>query len=523
MTTSRVAARTLVGRKWVIVTAAVVTTLVAVIVSATQPKVYVASADVVVQASDDVGTDGDRPAALANGRAIQTEIRAIEGQTVRTRVQEDLGLTEPPPAVNATPVAGTDIVSVSIRSTTAANTAVLANAYAEAYLSTRREQAIGELLAAGTATQDEIDARQLRLDAMDSSDPRREPLIDEITVLTEARDEMFDTASARTAEATIIETATVPTVAIEPTPLRTAMLALGVGVLLGVAAALLLGQLDVKVRSSDELQALTAMAVLAEVGSGPVTATGRPVVMIDPTRPVEDADLALASNVRRVTGRDGRRVVQFTSVGVGNGTTAVASRTAVALARSGLRVALLDGDLRTPRTHDVWGLPASPGIADVILGASRQEVVRRVDLGGDHELWVYPGGTIPEHPGELLSGRRLRRLVEKMGEHYDVVVVDSAPVLGASDALALATIVDGVIVVVRAGRPTRDAVAQAVEQLDHVDAPFIGSVLVRTGPETTSSQVPTSLVDRKESAEPDDVSDEDAVLDETGEVILSDA
>jgi polysaccharide biosynthesis transport protein len=150
----------------------------------------------------------------------------------------------------------------------------------------------------------------------------------------------------------------------------------------------------------------------------------------------------------------------------------------VVLTQAGNRVALVDADLRRPRVHDVFGIPQTPGFTDLMLGMDAKDVVNHVQIsGGAHRLSVYASGAVPSNPSEMLSGRRVRLLLEQMGDHYDYVIVDSAPVLPVSDAVALAGSVDGVLVVAHAGRVTEPNVVETLERLDRIGAPILGLVL----------------------------------------------
>ena len=149
------------------------------------------------------------------------------------------------------------------------------------------------------------------------------------------------------------------------------------------------------------------------------------------------------------------------------------------LAQAGHRVALVDADLRRPRIHEVFGIPQAPGFTDLILGAEARGVVSHVDIDGGNELSVYPSGSLPSNPSELLSGRRTGALLGKMGDHYDYVIVDSAPILPVADSVALAGGVDGVLVVAQAGRASDSDVTDTIERLERVSAPILGLVLNR--------------------------------------------
>ena len=170
-------------------------------------------------------------------------------------------------------------------------------------------------------------------------------------------------------------------------------------------------------------------------------------------------------------------VIQVTSSMAGEGKTTTSANLAVVLAQAGHRVALVDADLRRPRLHEVFRIPQSPGFTDLLLGTEARHTVTHIDIDGTNRLSVYPSGAVPSNPSELLSGRRTARLLAEMGDYYDVVIVDSAPVLPVSDSVALAGSVDGVIVVAQAGRVTGDNVVDTLERLSRVSAPVLGLVL----------------------------------------------
>jgi capsular exopolysaccharide synthesis family protein len=125
----------------------------------------------------------------------------------------------------------------------------------------------------------------------------------------------------------------------------------------------------------------------------------------------------------------------------------------------------------------VFGQPQTPGFTDLLLGTDAREVVRRVAVGAQHQISLFTSGTVPSNPSELLSGRRVQHLFTEMGEHYDYVIVDSAPILPVSDSVALSSAVEGVLVVTHAGRVTDQNLLDTLERLERVAAPVLGLVL----------------------------------------------
>ncbi len=325
-----------------------------------------------------------------------------------------------------------------------------------------------------------------RLDALPDGDPGRIGLVTQLANFNTTLDQLRVDAALRTGGAAIIKSAEVPTSPIEPTPARTAVLAGVVGLLIGLGAAFLIDYLDDKVRSEDDLERLTDRPVLAVVPVDPPP-DHRPLALSRPGDIAVEAYRGLRTNVQFLGLDEPISVVQLTSSMAGEGKTTTSANLAVVLAQAGHRVALLDADLRRPRIHELFGIPQVPGFTDILLGAEPRDVITHVDIDGGNRLSVYPSGAVPSNPSELLSGRRTKRLLSEMGKYYDFVIVDSAPILPVSDSVALAGAVDGVIVVVQAGRASDDNVVDTLERLDRVSAPILGTVLNQAAKSTTDN------------------------------------
>lgn len=464
-----------VRRKWIVVAATLITTVIAVVLSALQTPIYSTDAEVLIQPRGQDGLFQDQIVNL-NDRAIETEIQVIEGQAVRARVQQDLELTRVPDEVSASSVGATDVISVRVRDANASNAAVLATGYAQAYIDVRREQSVAELLAASTEVQMAIDDLQTQIDALPPGDPQRTSLAAQLANFQTTLDQLRVDAALRTGGASVIKQAEVPDSPVEPTPLRTAVLAFIVGLLIGLGAAFLIDYLDDKIRNADDIESLTQRPILAEVPVDPPT-DHLPLAISDPSHVSVESYRGLRTNVQFLALDRKLDVIQVTSSLPGEGKTTTATNLAVVLARAGQRVALVDADLRRPRVHEVFGVPASPGLTDILLGSSPRDSANVVTIGDGFQIDVYTAGIVPSNPSEMLSGKRMRHAMTRMGEFYDVVVVDSAPILPVSDSVALAGSVDGVVVVVQAGRVTTGNLEATFERLDQVSAPVIGVVL----------------------------------------------
>ncbi|HSH45336.1 MAG TPA: CpsD/CapB family tyrosine-protein kinase, partial [Longimicrobiales bacterium] len=165
----------------------------------------------------------------------------------------------------------------------------------------------------------------------------------------------------------------------------------------------------------------------------------------------------------------------ITSASEAEGKTTTAANLAVTFAQQGVRVLLVDCDLRRPQIHNTFGVLRSPGITELVLGHdTAADAVRETAVEGLH---VLPSGTLPPNPSELLGGERVQEVLDDLGRGYDMVILDTPPLLAASDAAILGSRSDGVVLVVRAGQTEKGAAQQAVEQLHVVGARILGAVL----------------------------------------------
>jgi capsular exopolysaccharide synthesis family protein len=146
----------------------------------------------------------------------------------------------------------------------------------------------------------------------------------------------------------------------------------------------------------------------------------------------------------------------------------------MALAQGGDRVAVVCCDLRRPRVQDRFDVPLTPGLTDVLLGeATLAQGLRRYDPN----VLVLPAGTPPPNPSELLSTNKAGAVIRALAEEFDVVLVDTPPVLPVTDALVVSRIVDATIVVVDSRSTARKAVGRTLQMLGQVSAPVLGIVL----------------------------------------------
>ncbi len=171
------------------------------------------------------------------------------------------------------------------------------------------------------------------------------------------------------------------------------------------------------------------------------------------------------------------KTILFTSGTTGEGKTATVVNTALMFAQLGVRVMVIDADLRRPSCHKVLKVENSPGLTNLLTGQSEMEKV--IKPTAVDNLFLLSGGSIPPNPTELVGSKKMHETIVSLQEHYDYILIDSPPVMPISDAVLLSTMVDGVVLVVSGQKTPRNVVKEARSRLDHARAKILGVVLNR--------------------------------------------
>ncbi len=282
----------------------------------------------------------------------------------------------------------------------------------------------------------------------------------------------------------------------QPKATRTIAIGAFIGLVFGIMLAFLQDVLDTRVRSADEIGRRLRLPLLAQVPSPPRQANGELVMLADSVPalvPSTEAYRIAKLNFTGALNATGARIIMFTSAAEKDGTSPTIANLALVLARAGKHVVLVDANLRDPAQADQFGLHAPAGLADVLSGTAKLADVltavdvRRVGVDGggngrapvDGILEIVPAGRRPVDAAELLDTRAAGELLRALAGRADIVLVDAPAILPVSDAMVLATKVDGVVVVTRAGRDSRSAVVALRRALDNCPAP--GLAFIFTG------------------------------------------
>jgi capsular exopolysaccharide synthesis family protein len=212
--------------------------------------------------------------------------------------------------------------------------------------------------------------------------------------------------------------------------------------------------------------------------SVPVRPAGEPdvVVYTKPRSPTAEAFRTLRTNLLFASaGRPVHRVL-LTSAGPDEGKSTIVANLAVAMAQAGNKVIVADCDLRRPSQHLIFNLRNTAGLSSLFLG--RGDLPAGDDLPlqptAVENLWLLTSGPLPPNPAELLGSARMDEILRRLGERADYVLLDSPPVAVVADAAILSAKVDGVVLVVGAGKVKRELARKAKAQLEAVNAPLLG-------------------------------------------------
>jgi capsular exopolysaccharide synthesis family protein len=275
--------------------------------------------------------------------------------------------------------------------------------------------------------------------------------------------------------ATTIAEAEVPDKASSPKIVQNLGIGMILGLLLGLGVAVLRHLLDTKVRSEDDVRALTDSPILGVVAYD-ADVSAHPMILRDqPLAAASEAIRRLRTNLQFIDVANRPKSIVISSSIPGEGKSTIALNLAVSLADTGTRVILVDADLRRPSVAEYVGIEGGVGLTTVLIGRARvEDVVQPLGATG---LDILPAGQIPPNPSELLGSMAMADLLEQLSASYDMVLLDSPPLLPVTDAVVLSNLAGGALVVVGADRIHRPQLQQSLESLETAGSHLFGIVM----------------------------------------------
>jgi succinoglycan biosynthesis transport protein ExoP len=475
---------------------------VAVFLSSRQEALYEASARVLLTHQnlasglagipDLTGVDADPV------RDSQTQTQVAMSPAVAERVVRRAGV----PGLDAssflehasvTPDPDSDILNFEVTYSDPATAARLATIHAESFVAHRQDLDTAALVAA----RKELHAR---IEELQAGDFRGSDLV---ANLVETEQQLRTMEALQTSNASLLRAAAGAT-QVQPKLLRNAVLGAVLGLMLGIGLVFALDALDTRIRSSSEIADRLELPLLARLAAPPRRnrRRNRLVMLSEPQGPRAEAFRMLRSNLDFANLDRGARSIIVTSALEREGKSTTVANLAVALARAGQRVALVDLDLRKPLLAKFFGIDRSqPGVTSVVLGRSTPEQamveVFRTSSGSDGRdasaggsdaagggmglrgsLRVLVAGPSPPDPGEFVSSPKLGDLLRELSEMYDLVLIDTPPVLVVGDTSVISRNADAMVVVANLKllkRPVVQELARALATCPTVKLGFVAT------------------------------------------------
>jgi Mrp family chromosome partitioning ATPase/capsular polysaccharide biosynthesis protein len=499
-------------RKWLILATSALFLVAALVRSSQQDPLYSASSEVLLNRAPLTEITGSadqsfssQPDRVAKTEAAVAAVPAVARQVLEAADIPGLTVEEFLARSSATSKPDADLLVLSVKAPNADEAAKLASEYADQFSAYRKELDTAAFRSA------RIDLEQ-RITELRANKDADKALIADL----ESKAQQLGTAEALATGNTSVIRKPLPADAtkIRPRTFRDAVLAAAVGLLLGIVIAFLRDALDTRIRSAEEIGDRLGVPLLARIPEPPrpLQMSDGLVMLADPNGREAEAFRMLRTNLDFVNVERGARTVMVTSASQRDGKSTTVANLAVALARAGKNVVLVDLDLRRPYLHRFFDVAEEPGVTNVVLeqasvdqalskvwaseapaevaaapaasGARRSSRAKEPARSGTNGrapagsvLEVMPSGTLPPNPGEFVSTRALATLLDRLRERADFVLIDAPPMVGIGDALTISAQVDGIVLVTRMNRLRRPLLFELHRLLETSPTPLLGFVV----------------------------------------------
>jgi polysaccharide biosynthesis transport protein len=477
-------------RKWIVAQALIIVPVIAVFLSTRKPAVYEATSQVLLS-RDDLGsqllnltntnlyTDPVRYAATqaAIGSTPALAQRVVDATQTHLSAGALLGDTSVDPSPNA------DLLYFNVKNNNPDLAVRLATAYGRQFTIYRRQ--LDTSAAANSLAQIQQKLRQLRAAGATGTA--------EYSSLQKSAQQLQLYENLQTSNTYLIRTPS-GAAKISPRPTHDAILGVVGGLLLGLCLAFIVEAVDRRIRDAEELESSLGLPLLGRIAepSREFRRGDTLAMLANPSSRDAEAYRVVRMNLEFMNADKRAKLIMVTSSVAREGKSTTVASLAIALARSGHRVALVDLDLHAPAVHRLFGLPNRRGLTDVAMGQSAlAEVMNRIAIdgparstpalrstngAGHARLDVLTSGIVPLNPAEFSDSRAVENVLAQLKKEYEYVFVDGPPLL-VSAAVSLSAKVDGLIMIARVGLVERGSVRDVVRTLERSTATKLGVVI----------------------------------------------
>jgi len=472
--------RILSRRKLVIAATVVVLVALAVVYDVHKKPLYTATAQVMVPQQSATSALDPQTNQLASTENLQRNLtddqELAQGAAVASKVREKLGFK---PTATVTASSTADVLSFAGVNGSPTEAARIANTYAKAYIAEQEATTAAQFAGQVTGLQGSI----ARLRARVRTESGTPEVADEesISTLTQSLQDLQAAGNlSATTSGTIINAATPPTSPSSPKKLRDVLLALLAGLLLGVGLAFVVDRLDDTVKSFDDVEefsgGLPVLGTIPRVDGWGGKGETHLAIKEDSTSPASESYRTLRTAVQFLSLDEPKHVIGVTSAVPDEGKTTTVANLALSFARAGQRVIVVSFDFRKPKLHTFFGTSNDSGVTSVLLGQhTLKEAIKTVE--GEPRLRVLSSGPVPPNPAEILAINHVVDLVDALSRYAEVVLIDCPPVLPVTDTLLVSRLVDGLLVLIKAGSTKKPDLRRTIDLLNQVHAPILGMIV----------------------------------------------
>jgi exopolysaccharide transport family protein len=288
------------------------------------------------------------------------------------------------------------------------------------------------------------------------------------------------TEEMKTGNVRIIDKAEIPRFPAKPNKKRNLLLAIIMGLFLGVGLALFLEHLDNTIKMPDEIKDALKIPYLGLIpafaqNGVPEVGPEKLVAIHSPKSVVTESYRSISTGILFSSADNPPQVIMVTSAIPLEGKTTSAANLASCMANAETRVLLVDCDMRRPKVHKFFDIDRNIGLSSILVGTN--DISDAIVASPVDGLDILPAGPIPPNPAEIVGSKKMVQLINTLKQKYGRIIIDSPPVSSVTDAVALAQTVNSVLLVIRAGETPRPVIENSMEQLQRVNANILGAIL----------------------------------------------
>jgi capsular exopolysaccharide synthesis family protein len=481
-------------KKWICILCGIFGLVSATVFDYLAPRSYSASAQVLLQpiSSSELISNSGIPQELQPGD-IATDIELFNTEQVTAIVRKQLHSV---PKINVQELGNTNILSVNANSSSASKAAIIANAYANAFVAVMQSNIEGALTNAENSVsqkivsvQNQINSINLQIQNSKTNNPQVissyeieiQNLESQLATLENEQTNLQVLANSGLKVAQLVLSAAPPSAPSSPKPYRDIPSATLIALLIGVFIIVIIEKTDTSIKGIRELEHISApvplLGIIPEVETWKSRKEPVLISLSNSNTPVAEGFRNLRTSIEFMKEYKDFKSILISSSVTGEGKSTLTANLGIALAEAGFNVSILSADLRRPNLHKYFSLNNSLGLSSVLAGnASLDEVIYNVKTTTGH-LSIVPSGVSPANPSELLSYSNLSDIIDTLSARSDILLVDAPPILPISDALVIMRYVEAVVLVAYSGVTKKGELSRTIKILKQFESNVIGAVL----------------------------------------------